>query len=541
MAKFSRTRTAPTSPVTTTGATTSTFEGGAAYTRDAKSDLFLLAASNLVSEDTFYEKADDRDDRFRQLAHAATKQNPDWVACFVSYLRGEMNMRSAAIVLAAESALARRAGTDREPTIPVRKMIADAMLRADEPAEFLAYWKARTGKKTLPGGVQRGVADAVSRLYTERAALKYDGAAAAWRMADVVALAKPTPVGPWQSDLFDYLADRRWKRDTVRVTGRLPLLSSYRAAAAMPDAERRAWFLEDPDRLGAAGMTWEQLSSLGPMDSAAWSAVIPHMGLMALARNLRNFDQAGVDDVDAQQVCSRLMNREEVRRSRQFPYRFLSAYRAAPSLRWGYALEQALLASTVNVPALPGRTLVLVDTSASMLHTVSERSQIRHIDVGALFAVALAARGCDVDLVGFANGAFRHELVPGGSVLKQTDAFCQRVGEVGHGTETVAALQATYDGHDRVVLFSDMQAFAYPGTGHGVWRHGRRQFAPGMSVSEAIPASVPMFGVNSAGYAPSALDTAQPNRHEIGGFSDKLFTLIDMLSRGRDTAWPWES
>lgn len=539
MAKFARTRTAPISPVTTTG-TTTTFEGGAAFTRDAKSDLFIFAATNMVGEDTFYEKAGDRDDRFRQLVHAATKQDPDWVARFVPYLRGQMNMRSAAIVMAAESAIARKNGTDREPAIPVRKMVADAMLRADEPAEFVAYWKSRTGKKTLPGGVQRGVADAVARLYTEKAALKYDGVASQWRMADIVALAKPEPRGPWQADLFDYLADRRWKRDQVRVTDRLPVLSAYRTAMAMPDAERRAWFLADPARLGEAGMTWEQLSSLGPMDAAAWSAMIPHMGLMALTRNLRNFDEASVSDKVADTVCQRLADAEEVQRSRQFPYRFLSAYRAAPSLRWGHALERALSASTANIPALPGRTLVLVDTSASMTSSVSGKSQIRHVDVGALFGVALAARGCDVDLVGYADGSFTHPLVKGGSVLRQTEAFCQRIGEVGHGTETVAALKASFNGHDRVVIISDMQAFAHPGRGVRGWYDVRGR-VQGMSVSEAVPAHVPMFGINTTGYAQTTIDSSKPNRYEIGGFSDKLFTMVDLLSRGRDAGWPWEA
>lgn len=534
MAKFARARSAPTSPLATTGATT-TFEGGAAFRRGVKSELFLFAAVNMVGEASFYESGDTRDSRFRDLVHAATKDDPDWVARFVPYLRGEMNMRSAAVVAAAESALARRAGgLRREPTVPVRKMVSDAMLRADEPAEFVAYWKARTGKATLPGGVQRGVADAVARLYTERAALKYDGAASAWRMADVVALAKPAPAGPWQADLFDYLADRRWKRPEVRVTDRLPVLGAYRAAAAMPAAERRAWFLADPARLGAAGMTWEQLSGLGPMDAAAWSAVAPRMGLMALTRNLRNFDEAGVGDDVAAAVAARLSDPEQVRRSRQFPFRFLSAYRAAPSLRWGHALERALTAATANIPALPGRTLVLVDTSGSMESHVSAKSTVRHVDVGALFATALAARGCDVDLVGFASGTFTHPLAKGGSVLRQAEAFCRRVGEVGHGTETVAALKASYRGHDRVVLFSDMQAFRYPGG----YEHGTR--TPGVAVSQAVPPQIPFFGVNSAGYAPAALDTSTPHRYEIGGFSDKLFTMVDLLTRGRSTPWPWE-
>lgn len=532
MGKFTSLRTGPGSPVTTTG-TTTTFEGGAGFTRDAKSDLFLFAAVNMAGEDTFYESAGDRDQRFRHLVRVATKQDPDWVASFVPYLRGEMNMRSAAIVMAAESALARRTGTDVDPTVPVRKMVASAMLRADEPAEFLAYWKQRTGKVTLPGGVQRGVADAAARLFTERAALKYDGANAQWRMADVVALAKPTPAGPWQADLFDYLADRRWKRNEVRVTERLSTLSTYRAATAMPQDERRAWFLADPDRLKAAGMTWEQLSSLGPMDAAAWTAIIPHMGLMALCRNLRNFDEAGVADAVAAQVAARLADPEQVRRSRQFPFRFLSAYRAAPSLRWGHALEQALAASTANIPALPGRTLVLVDTSGSMGMGVSARSQVRHVDVGALFGTALAARGCAVDLVGFANGVFRHRLTKGGSVLRQAEEFCGRVGEVGHGTATVAALRETYDGHDRVVIVSDMQAFAYPGRVRGRVRGG--------AVSDAVPAEVPMFGINTTGYGKASIDTGRPNRYEIGGFSDALFRMIGLLSANRTTGWPWEN
>ncbi|MEO3848918.1 TROVE domain-containing protein [Streptomyces sp. B8F3] len=276
-------------------------------------------------------------------------------------------------------------------------------------------------------------------------------------------------------------------------------------------------------------MTWEELSSLGPMDAAAWTAIIPHMGLMALCRNLRNLDEAGVPDEVAAQVTARLSDHEQVRRSRQFPYRFLSAYRAAPSLRWGHALEQALAASTGNSPALPGRTLVLVDTSGSMGMGVSAKSRVRHVDIGALFGTALALRGCDIDLVGFADGVFRHPLAKGGSVLRQAEEFCERVGEVGHGTETVAALRATYGGHDRVVIVSDMQAFAYPGRGRG------------KSVSDAIPAEVPMFGIDTTGYGKASIDTDRPHRYEIGGFSDALFRMVGLLSSDRTTGWPWEN
>ena len=74
----------------------------------------------------------------------------------------------------------------------------------------------------------------------------------------------------------------------------------------------------------------------------------------------------------------------EVARSRQFPFRYLAAYRHAPSLRWSYPLEQALGHSLANVPALPGRTLVLVDRSGSMFYSrMSDRSELTRADAPA--------------------------------------------------------------------------------------------------------------------------------------------------------------
>jgi len=43
--------------------TGTTHEGGDGYAHDPKSALFLLAVANFVGEDTFYEKAGDRDER----------------------------------------------------------------------------------------------------------------------------------------------------------------------------------------------------------------------------------------------------------------------------------------------------------------------------------------------------------------------------------------------------------------------------------------------------------------------------------------------
>ena len=64
MAKFSGTKRQPrrinlTAPIRTRWRRTFTHEGGVGYARDPESELFLLAATNMVGEDTFYERAAD--------------------------------------------------------------------------------------------------------------------------------------------------------------------------------------------------------------------------------------------------------------------------------------------------------------------------------------------------------------------------------------------------------------------------------------------------------------------------------------------------
>lgn len=523
MSKFNKLRVKPAglSPIVTGDRPTgTTHEGAAGYARDAKGELFLLAVSNLAGEDTFYERASDRDNRYTELVHRVAVADPQWTVGFLGWLRTGANMRSASIAGALEAAkamvTAKVSGS--------RQLVASVLQRADEPGEALAYWTSRYGR-AIPKPVKRGIADAIGRLYTEYGLLKYDTATKGFRFADVIDLVHPTPVAPWQSDLFKVALERRHQRDELSI-GNLAMLSANADLRARAAGDPAA--LLDTDRLKAAGMTWEDVLSLaGPeVDKALlWQAVIPSMGYMALLRNLRNFDEAGVPDEVAAGVAALLADPERVARSRQFPFRFLAAYEQARSLRWGHALDVALRASLSNLPALPGRTLILVDTSASMTRGgFSARSKMSPAKAAAVFGVALAAKGEQVSLHGFADGVFGHKVAKGASVLKEVDRFLARTGEVGHGTQIMASVQATFQGHDRVVIISDMQTM----DGH----YGR-------GVSEAVPADVPVYGFNLGGYRMAAYATGKSNRHEFGGLTDATFRMIPLLEAGKNARWPW--
>src|ERR1051325_4005648 len=153
MARFNQrgTRPAVHSPVTTTGETTRTHEGATGYVRDAKSEVFLLAVSNFVGADTFYEKAGDRDDRYTQLVRQLAVEDPEWAAGLLGWLRGEGNMRSAALVGAAEFVRARLDAAAVGNLVPDaraenahgggwnRPVIDAVPQRADEPGEMLRH------------------------------------------------------------------------------------------------------------------------------------------------------------------------------------------------------------------------------------------------------------------------------------------------------------------------------------------------------------------------------------------------------------------
>ncbi|MEV7453230.1 TROVE domain-containing protein [Streptomyces nigra] len=513
----------PTSRVTSTGRVLRTFEGGRGRERDARSELFLLAVANFVSQKTFYESGADRDDRFAALVRELAVSDPEWTAGLLGWLRTEGNLRTAALVGAAEYVKARLdAGACDGPAN--RRVVDSVLRRPDEPGELLAYWTATYGR-SVPKPVKRGIADAVRRLYSGKSLLKYDTASKGYRFGDILNLthAAPDPAKPWQGELFRYALDRRHHPETAVPPVSDAVLTAHRELMAVPVGQRRALVTSEggAERLAAAGMTWEALAGWlqGPMDKAAWEAVIPSMGVMALVRNLRNFDEAGVSDEVAARVAARISDPAEVARSRQFPFRYLAAYRHAPSLRWAYPLEQALGHSLANVPALPGRTLILVDRSGSMFWSrLSDRSELNRADAAAIFGTALALRARKADLVEFGSTSAAVPFRAGESVLK----ILGRFGDLG-GTDTTGAVRAHYRRHDRVLIVTDEQ---YAPSHHG-------------DPTEQVPADVPVYTWNLAGYRAGHGPSGTGNRHTFGGLSDAAFRMVPLLESARDADWPW--
>jgi hypothetical protein len=247
------------------------------------------------------------------------------------------------------------------------------------------------------------------------------------------------------------------------------------------------------------------------------------MGYMALLRNLRNFDEAGIDNDLQMHVKGILADPDEVKRSRQFPFRFYSAFKATSGNHWARALGVGLQHSLANVPSLDGGSLILADMSGSMWPWGgSERGKTFPYEQAALFSSALALRAENPTLVQYGTGSSRIKVDRSKGVLDHMAKFTSM-----GGTATMQAVRDHFRAgeHKRVIIVTDEQA-AYDRLGG--------------TIDSLLPEDVFVYTWNVAGYR-AAHGESGPTRHSFGGLTDQSWGLIPQIELGATQDWPWES
>jgi hypothetical protein len=225
--------------------------------------------------------------------------------------------------------------------------------------------------------------------------------------------------------------------------------------------------------------TWEVELSASTDKKASWTRLLNEnkLGAMALLRNLRNMESAGVDE---KLIRSALTN---VKTQRVLPFRFISAARHAP--KYEAELETAMFKCLEGHERLSGKTTILVDVSGSMESKVSGKSDITRLN--AACGVAMLLREI-CDTVEVQTFSFKTMLVPNrrGFALAEAIDRSQSHG----GTElggAVAKLNSTR-GHRLIVITDEQSSSRVPdpnfdkayminvaayknGVGYGKWNH----------------------------------------------------------------------
>ena len=314
-----------------------THEGGAAFAHtSAEQQLRRSILSCLLFEDEFYEDGKAIADRIVEAAQAVPLHV---LADLAVDARSTYNLRHAPLLLL--TVLAQR-GRGNSLT---GSAIANTIQRADEITDFTALYAQRNGMplnkiRPLSAQVKRGLAEAFNK-FDEYQLAKYNRQDQAVKLRDVMFLVCPKPKDEKQAALFKKLAENN---------------------------------LATPD-------TWEVALSGGADKKEAFERLLSAqaLGYLALLRNLRNMQQAGVDQ---QLIVDAILARKGAHRV--LPFRYIAAARYAPSLE--PYLDKALCMAIDGMDPMPGRTAILVDVSGSMDRKLSLKSDLTRIDAAAALA-----------------------------------------------------------------------------------------------------------------------------------------------------------
>lgn len=313
--------------------------------------------------------------------------------------------------------------------------------------------------------------------------------------------------------------------------------------------------------------TWEvELSNAGQTGrskKSVWEELIVSgkLGYMALLRNLRNILQEGVSSEHLQIACNTIADKNQVLKSKQMPYRFLSAYRslmsdparntysgryAAPVMSKDIsasaknvhmvldALEVAIRYSVENMPNFNGeKVLVATDVSGSMITALNAKTAITMFDIGAMFAM-IAAKACEGGEAGMFGNEFQTLNIKDKGILESVQHIYNLEGKVGYGTEGWKVLDYAHKSakyFDRIMIFTDCQMYTVEDDSYGRNRK-THTFNERWQTYRSINPNAKLYLFDLAGYGQSPVRVGNNGIYHISGWSDKVFDIIKRIELG---------
>lgn len=452
---------------------TVTHEGAPAVKQSAEKELVRTVSCLMLWEDSFYESGTDI---AKRVADLCEKVSISFLCDLARKARTDLKLRHAPLYLMVHAL--RKKGSDAERNL-VGQAISDVIQRADELAEILAlYWK--DGKKKLPRQLKAGIARAFPKFSAYNLA-KYnrDGAV---KLRDALFLSHAKPKDKEQAKVWKKLVDGT---------------------------------LDAPD-------TWEVALSAGKDKKETFTRLISEkkLGYMALLRNLRNMEEAGVDHKIASEALL-----DGVKDSKALPYRFIAAAKHAPAYEG--TLDQAIQIAAGSLPKCPGRTLLVVDISGSMGGAMSGKSEMTRIDAACGLAM-LVREQCEEPVI-YATAGDDGRRIHATSIVPPRHAFALRDAIVslnhtlgGGGiflVQTMAYIaEREKKPFDRVIVITDEQDCDIGKKASAAHKLGRHNYIVNVGMYE------PAMPVESAGWV------------RVSGFSERV---IDWMLSHEEVQLTW--
>ena len=460
-------------------------------------------------EDQFYRSGNETQARLVELVGMV---DPLFAAKAAIFARKTFGMRSVSHVVAGEVA------QYASGSLWLRRFYGAVVMRPDDVTEILSYYLAnRTqlrdstrgkGKRprALSKAMQRGLGDALCRFSSYQLG-KYKASGKGVSMIDAVNLLRPHKTDAKGALLDGTLA----APDTWEV-------NLTKAGQAENKAEAKA-------------QVWGDLLSNGKL------------GMLAAIRNVKNVIQQAPDAVPM--LCALLTDENVIRKSRIFPFQYLTAWDAldadAPR-EVRIALSKAFDTALGNLPEFSGKTLIAVDASGSMRpdswagtrRVPGTKSPLR---TAAIFAAALYKRN-DADVLWFSGGhgwGFQNaapdqnycgwaKLNPAAPVL---DLAKQIESESKNGnTDFRLIFSNLTKPYDRIIILTDEQAWVGSYGAGTPAMDGLKKYRRRLSCDPLA------YSIDLTGYGTSQFLSTKIT--QLYGLSEKLFDFMEHAERGTD-------
>lgn len=430
---------------------TTNLAGGKAFKRTPEMELIFAVLTTFL-DGKFYESGDDRVERIKDLM---SQCKPEFVAKLAVLARTEFYLRSVSHLLVGELARSHR-GDDL-----VKRVIEKIALRPDDLTEIIAYLG-----KPIPKQVKRGVRHALGKFDRYQLA-KYRMENKKIKLVDLFNITHPKPRTEEQRKDWKDLVDGK-----LRSTE-----------------------------------TWEAKKSAGgDFKELVLEGKIPYM---ALLRNLRNIEKEGNPKV-IERSCEMISDREPVKRSKQLPFRFFTAFQYVENQKMVNAISEAMEHSLDNVPVFEGETLIAVDCSGSM--------NGRPIEIASVFAGALMK---NADVVLYSENIVPFKYITGTPILTIAKQI-QNEAEMG-GTDTSLIFRHTNKKYNRIIILSDQESWQDSG-----WYGGTQSSYTAYKTRTGADPYV--YAIDIEGYGTS--DLAGNKVFQLTGWSDKMFQFMSWIEKG---------
>lgn len=488
--------------------------GVLAYALSPRHQLAQIAATGCLSQ-TFYADAQSQLDAVQALA---AQVEPAFVAKTAVYARQTAFMKDMPVLLA--SLLAVRDVTllsqvfgrvvDNGKTLRgfVQMLRSGALGRKSlgtRPKKLVQQWLLNATEKQL---LNAAVGNTPS-------------------LADVVKMVHPKPAEAWRAAWFAWLIGKPF--DEAALPPATQAFERFKRALAAGEVA------EVPD------VPFLMLTALD-LQAAQWAQIARAGSWQMVRQNLNTFARHGVFEQPGltEAVAAKLRDPVAVAKARVFPYQLMAAFKACgegvpAAVR--EALQDAMEAALVNVPAVDGQVVVCPDVSGSMGspvtgHRVGATSSVRCIDVAALVAAAVLRKNPRARVLPFERDVVRLRLNPRDSVMTNAQALAAIGGGGTNCSAPLALLNKERAKVDLVVLVSDNES----------WVDARRGGATQTLIEwEKLKQRCPQAKLVCIDIQPYGTTQAMERSDilNVGGFSDAVFRMLAQFAKGNAGADHW--